>query len=202
MNVNFEEKTFEYYLNYELELRGGVVFPFGQVQEGSIGADAAAHIKTRELAVLIGLLPLAIKKGEDIGRLVKYANPLVDSRFPTLRANVLFQYKRPYYITTGRGKEYSEWSKPYYRYRIDKPTGQLDKLFRVDHHFSGVTAIYAAPAIHEATALVEAHNVKNIIENTNFVLASKLREHSCVTYATAGRISKAHSNVDKIEQLN
>ena len=49
MRVNYEEKTFESYFNNELDSRTSVYFPFGQVQEGSIGADSAAFSKNRRL---------------------------------------------------------------------------------------------------------------------------------------------------------
>jgi hypothetical protein len=49
MKPRFEEKTFESYFNTELDQRASIYFPFGQVQEGGIGADASAMSRSRRL---------------------------------------------------------------------------------------------------------------------------------------------------------
>ncbi len=49
MLPKYEEKTFESYFNTELDRRTRIYFPFGQVQEGGIGADSAAMSRDRWL---------------------------------------------------------------------------------------------------------------------------------------------------------
>jgi hypothetical protein len=113
MHVGYEEKTFEMYFNIALEKSGDVCFPFGQVQEGIIGADAAVLTRRQELIALLGLIPSAIKNGEDISEMCKTAENLackyINSDLPPMCANILFQYKRPVYMSRGRGKERKQW---------------------------------------------------------------------------------------------
>ena len=52
--AKFEEKAFESYFNIELNRRASIYFPFGQVQEGGIGADAAAMSGSRRIWRLLG----------------------------------------------------------------------------------------------------------------------------------------------------
>lgn len=61
MDAEYEEKTYENYFNAELDRRVEVYFPFGQVQEGGIGADAAAFSSDRWLWGRIGF-PLGHEK--------------------------------------------------------------------------------------------------------------------------------------------
>ena len=49
MQPKYEEKTFESYFNTELDRRSKIYFPFGQVQEGGIGADAAGFSRSKWL---------------------------------------------------------------------------------------------------------------------------------------------------------
>jgi hypothetical protein len=208
MRVGYEEKSFEIYFNIDLEKMGGICFPFGQVQEGIVGADAAAMVHRKELITLLGMIPTAIKFGENITEICKaaedFANKYINGDLPSMCANILFQYKRPTFVSNSRGTESAVWSSnPYYRYRIDTPKHQLERLLNIYSMYGGnCDIVYAAPAIKTANELYETHNNHRLIENTNYVLVDKLRGHSKYTYNSPGSHGIAFSDPEKIESPN
>lgn len=205
MLPKYEEKTFESYFNIELDRRSQIYFPFGQVQEGSIGADSASMSRNRWL-------------WERLGYPFYYPNfPGVDLRevademerhlkheirnIPSIKANLLFQYKRPEVITTANGSEWSHWNQRYFRYVIYKEQQAL--LEHIDGKF-GVKALilYASPAIVDINDLVETKQRGKIIETTNFCRASQLKGHHRNTYVRAGLHSIACSEAEELPRFD
>lgn len=113
MFCEFEEKQFEKLMDFELfdSLR---LFPIGQVFEGSLGIDSAGFTRNKHFWRMLrrfclpgihlgpNLWPL---RGEDID----------SDAFPSFRCNVFLQYKRPQYVSSKLGAEYSDWEQNYYR---------------------------------------------------------------------------------------
>ena len=206
MQPLYEEKTFESYFNIELDRRTSIYFPFGQVQEGGFGADAAGFSRNRRLWRQLGYpFPLHdLFNGADL-RHVAYAMEEHLSReirnIPSIKANLLFQYKRPEVITSKRGSEWLHWKEKYFRDDIYQEQQAL--LSHIDAKF-GVQALvlYAAPALADVNDLVEAKKRGCLIENTNFRKARDLTGHHRNTYIKAGTHSIACSEPGQLEHFD
>lgn len=203
MRVKFEEKTYEIFFNIELARRTSILFPPGQVQEGSLGFDCAACSCDRWLwETLLGhpvrVLPpfCGVSLQEMESRIGRAINEL-----PEMRANLLFQYKKPQYIKNSRGQEWSLWNEPYYRYDIYSEQQEL--LMNIDRHFCGQVFIaYASPAIHDVNELLRTHEAGGIIDASNFRTARELNGHGRNTYTKSGRCSIACSKPERISNFD
>lgn len=206
MQPRYEEKTFESYFNTELDRRTSIYFPFGQVQEGGIGADAAGYSRSHWLWWRFGypyffripfngadLREVAEEMEGHLGREIK--------NIPSMKANLLFQYKRPELITTKRGSEWTNWNQKYFRYDIYQEQQAL--LAHLASRFGGqALVLYASPALADINDLVDAKKHGCLIENTNFRLASELTGHHRNTYIKAGTYSIACSEPERFEQFD
>lgn len=214
MQPKYEEKTFESYFNGELDRKSSIYFPFGQVQEGGMGADAAGYSRSRSLWRRLGygalrdtdfrgvkLHRVAAEMERHLGREIR--------NIPKIKVNLLFQYKRPELITTSLGSEWNHWGRSYFRYDIYREQQQL--LTHLESKFgSRALVLYAAPAIEDINDLVRLKKKNKIIDNTNFRRASELANHHRNTYTKAGTYSIACSDPEhmgrfdllaKLEQL-
>lgn len=206
MNLTFEEKTYEDYFNTELSQRSKIYFPLGQVQEGRLGFDSSANSVDTELWRWLGYPNVASTQYNGVGlREVAQKMEIVLSRkinkMPQMKLNLLFQYKRPDYITTARGNEWSHWKEPYYRYVVNQK--QQDILMQIHTAFGNdVLVTYAAPAVSNVNDLVDAHISGKIIEKSNFTKAYELDNHNHNTYIQSGRHSIACSKPQEIENFN
>lgn len=204
MKAKFEEKTYENYFNTELDKHSEIYFPLGQVQEGSLGFDASSFSKSRKLWKELGhpfwfhphfrgleLREIADEMEHHLNKELRY--------IPNMKANLLFQYKRPEYITVSNGKEWSHWKQPYFRYDIYKE--QQDLLMHIHNKFkSNVHVIYASPSITDVNELV-IHR-KHILDYSNFAKAVDLQGHHRNTYISSGTHSIACSEPEEIENIN
>jgi len=205
MKVHFEEKTYESYFNNELDSKSSIYFPPGQVLEGFLGFDSAANSKHRKLWKHLGhpywfyphfsgvnLRDIAQELEEDLGDIIQ--------GIPPIKTNLLFQYKRPTYITTANGNEWHHWDKEYYRYHVYAEQHQL--LSKIDNAFGDkALVLYASPAINNLDDLVKFKQQKKIIENSNFTKASALNNHSKNTYTTSGLYSIACSEPERLQKI-
>ncbi|MBV7597078.1 hypothetical protein [Aeromonas sp. sia0103] len=206
MQPKYEEKTFESYFNTELDRRTSIYFPFGQVQEGGIGADAAAMSQDHWLWHTLGFPyrhPLRFP-GVDLREVANEMETLLQHKIrniPAIKANLLFQYKRPEVITTANGAEWSHWKQRYFRYTIYKEQQVL--LEHLERKF-GVRALilYASPALVDIDDLVNAKLNGNLIEATNFCRSAHLQKHHRNTYIRAGNYSIACSEPEKLPLLD
>lgn len=204
MRAKFEEKTYESYFNNELDRRSEIYFPLGQVQEGSLGFDASSYSRNRRLWRKLGH-PFwfhphfgGLELREIADKMEDYLGVELDN-VPEMKANLLFQYKRPEYITVSTGKEWSHWNKPYFRYDIYKE--QQNLLIHIHNTFnSKVHVIYASPSIADVNELVKVR--KDILNYSNFKNAVDLQGHKRNTYTKAGTHSVACSEPKKIENIN
>ncbi|MBQ4799990.1 hypothetical protein J8L73_12740 [Pseudoalteromonas sp. MMG006] len=204
MKSNFEEKTYESYFNNELDRKSQVYFPPGQVLEGSLGFDSSSFSKNRKLWRRLGhpywfhpdfegapLREVADEMEHFLGREI--------SNLPNMKANILFQYKRPEFITSKKGKEWKHWNKPYFRYDIYKE--QQIILNQIHDKFnSKVLVVYASPCTKDVNELI--HLRKDIIKHSNFAKAVDLNGHHKNTYVKSGTYSIACSDPSRVESLN
>lgn len=206
MRATFEEKTYENYFNIELSTQADIYFPLGQVQEGFLGFDASAFSKNRKIWRLLGW-PFQFFPSfsgvdlRDIADEMERFLSFTIENIPKMKANLLFQYKKPDYITIALGSEWSHWKKPYYRYDIYRE--QQDLLMHIAASFGNrIFIVYASPAIHDVNELVTAHINRKIIEISNFRKASELNTHYRNTYIKAGTYSIACSEPEKLDNFD
>ena len=206
MRTNFEEKSYENYFNNELSRQSKVYFPLGQVQEGYFGFDASAFSKNRKLWRWLGypfwFFPsFGGAELQDVADEMEHQLNIEIDHVPKMKANILFQYKKPEYIASSLGKEWYLWIQPYFRYDIYPEQQEL--LMHIDSHFrKKILIIYAAPAVRDINELVSIHMNSQIIEYSNFKRVADLSGHNRNTYIKAGRHSIACSEPEKIDNVN
>lgn len=204
MKSNYEEKTYEIYFNNELNKRSKIFFPPGQVQEGMLGFDSSAFSRNRYLWRRLGY-PFwfnpdfdGVYLREIADEMEYFLNKTIEN-IPHMRANILFQYKRPEFISSQSGKEWKHWNRPYYRYDIYKEQHEI--LENIHNKFLGkVLVIYASPCATDVNFLIK--NRKNIINISNFAKAIDLHDHLKNTYIEHGTYSIACSEPKKIDNIN
>lgn len=73
---------------------------------------------------------------------------------PPMKVNLLFQYKRPEYITMSTGAEWQLWNTKYFRY--DLYAQQHALLSHIETKFGqNAVVLYAAPSILDVSELVK-----------------------------------------------
>lgn len=134
------------------------ISPLAGVQEGVLGLDSVAHSRGwflwRKLGYPFWLSPqfsgvelreIAHEMEHYLGREVK--------NIPTMKVNLLFQYKRPQYITMSSGSEWHLWNQKYFRY--DLYTQQHTLLSHIETKFGNdAVVLYAAPSVVDVGDLV------------------------------------------------
>lgn len=203
MRIQYEEKTFESYFNSELDRRGIFYFPPGQVQEGSIGADAIVMSKSRWLWRRLKhpywfRLPFeGIRYREVAEEMERYLEREI-ANVPEIRGNIFFQYKRSEYMVHASAEEWRYWGVPYFRYDIDPEQQSL--LEHLHSKFSTqVLILYAAPAVQDVGELVDLHIGQQLISRTNFRPAHELAGHKRNTFVEPGAHSWACSQPVRLE---
>ena len=204
MKAKFEEKTFESYFNSELDRKSDIYFPPGQVLEGSLGFDASALTRNRRIWRRLGFpywFHPHFRGAElrDIADEMEHFLNVELENIPQMKANILFQYKRPEYIKSSNGTEWRHWNQPYFRYDIY--TEQQNLLNHIHTRFgTNILVVYAAPCTHDINELIACR--RNIIESSNFTKAADLNGHHRNTYISAGTHSIACSEPSRIESIN
>lgn len=203
MRVNFEEKTYENYFNTELGQRTPIYFPLGQVQEGDLGFDASSFSRNRRFWHALGWFvpPYPGVSLRDIADEMEAVLGIELDGIPKMKSNLLFQYKKPEYVTSRSGKEWKKWKSDYYRYSIYQEQHEL--LNHIEKKFKNqVLILYASPAINNVDDLVTAFKKRTIIENSNFRKAKELNNHHRNTYVAAGTHSIACSEYEKLKNFD
>lgn len=182
--TQFEEKTYETYLNFELthEKR---IFPPGQFFEFDIGIDAAIYSMNPIIWRIFNRRPFP--RGERLrAQLWDFAErAITDDQFPKFRVNLFIQYKRPEFITGYGGSEYKEWNQPYFRYRISST--QQNSLFHLEENISSNSIVaYACAAFWKNDDLYRFQRINQLIQNSNFVQPSNLQGHEVYTFINGG----------------
>ena len=206
MDARYEEKTFESYFNNELDRKTSIYFPLGQVQEGVLGLDSVANSRKwllwRKLGYPFWFSPQfsGVELTEIAREMEKYLGREVKN-IPSMKVNMLFQYKRPEYITMSTGAEWHLWNTKYFRY--DLYAQQHALLSHIEAKFGqNAVVLYAAPSILDVSELVKLKRAGSIIDSTNFRRASELDGHHRNTYIKSGTYSQACSEPERIENFN
>jgi hypothetical protein len=176
------------------------------VQEGTLGFDSSAFSTNRNLWRRLGF-PFwftphfrGLELREIADEMEHFLGVAIDD-LPRMKANLLFQYKRPEYIKLSSGKEWLHWNQPYFRYDIYEE--QQDLLMQIHQQFGDrILALYAAPALHDVNTLVTKKMSRQIIESSNFQQCFKLDGHHRNTYVQAGTHSVACSEPEQLEKFD
>jgi hypothetical protein len=118
-----------------------------------------------------------------------------------MKANILFQYKKPEYIISHAGTEWSSWKQSYFRYDIYLKQQRL--LSHIDASLGKkLLVVYASPAVKDVDDLVTKKINHQIINSSNFSKAKNLNNHKTNTYIEEGTYSLAFSESERIDNLN
>jgi hypothetical protein len=120
---------------------------------------------------------------------------------PSIKANLLIQYKRPKFIQKANGKEWVHWNEPYFRYDIN-PSQQILLAHLHQKFGSKALVMYASPAVPDTVHLVNLKQQNKIIESTNFCKSISLSGHHRNTYTEAGLHSIACSDPVQLERFD
>ena len=205
MRVDYEEKTYESYFNSELSSRTPIYFPIGQALEGFLGFDSSFYSTEILLFSLFGYTsPSSYPKGvllRDIADEMENFLNISIKKTPEFKTNLLFQFKKPEYISSPRGREWSYWKTPYFRYEIylkqQNLLSHIAKSFRKD-----VFLCYASPALKDVNDLVRASQKKKIIDSSNFRKVLELDGHHVNTYTQSGKDSIACSEKETLNNFD
>lgn len=206
MTTYFEEKTYENYFNIELDRRSSIFFPLGQVQEGFLGFDSSANSRNRRLWRWLGYPFLFFPQFSGIefremAHMIEHNLETYIDSLPSMKANLLFQYKRPEYIKTRFGKEWKHWKAPYFRYDIYEKQQKL--LTDIENRFQNrILIVYASTTARNVDELVQQKLNGSIIKSSNFTRSCDLNGHKRNTYINSGTYSIACSKPKKIENLD
>lgn len=207
MKATFEEKTYESYFNSELDRKSKIYYPIGQAQEGLLGFDSSAYSLSRSLWRRLGH-PFYIFPDyggayfADIAEhMERFLSEEINHIPDKLKVNLLFQYKRPEYITRPYGKQWAAWGMDYFRYEI---YGRQQILLKRIHDDMGdkVLVTYACPAMYDHNDLVHAKIRGEIIQRSNFTKAVDLDAHHWNTFSEAGIHSIGFSEPEQIKSFD
>ena len=204
MRAQFEEKTYEQHLTAELT-DSRTFFPPGQVLENVLGFDVALRTGDRHFWRLFrhmypfwremmfmappGVLPESMWWRE-LERGLEF--------FPRFKFNCFLQVKRPDRMVRSDAAEYECWNAPYFRYGIQQH--QQNALELLTQKTSGKAIVaYACPAFYTFSDLWAAVRDGQLVRQSNFCEAEKLKGHGRYTYIEAGNIGIGHSEPTPIE---
>jgi hypothetical protein len=204
MQCKFEEKQYEQPLNYELAWRRNVI-PAGQVFENSVAIDAAIFSRNPKFwdlwktagstsAWRSGLI-LTPELWDNVERKLNEAD------FPKFKFNLLVQHKRPEYIKSRAGSEYSYWNQPYFRYDLEQD--QQGILYTLEKRVSSeAIVVYACPSFWTKKELFKFMHGSKLVENSNFVQPSILQGHKRYAFVAAGNIGRPFSEPTETSSFN
>lgn len=204
ISAEFEERTYEKYFGYELQLRPKQTFSPGQCAEFYLGFDEAFDIPLRHFwrnfPELLsrwwrGLPGISLDEVED------FFTQMSDS-LPPFRFNLFAQFKRPVFVMGHMGAEWRHWSSPYYRYKIVKH--QHEALERIHKAASGRAAcIYASAAFIQNRDLYSYAEKGKVISESNIASVEALgTSHTAFTYQKPGRFGIACSEPEAVSSPN
>ena len=119
---------------------------------------------------------------------------------PSFRLNLFLQHKRPEYLSAPNAKEWYLWKKPYFRFDIE-PHQQVVLEAAIAAVGSAALVAYSCPALEAASKLYDAIEHRTLVEATNFVEASGLKDHKRYTFSAGGTSGWACSDPERIRPL-
>jgi hypothetical protein len=203
MQCKFEEKQYEQPLNFELAWRRNVL-PAGQVFENTVATDAFIFSrnlkfwnlwKTGSTSAWRSGLILTPELWDDVEKKLNKAD------FPKFKFNLLVQHKRPEYIKSRAGNEYSYWNQPYFRYDLEED--QQGILYTLEKRVSSeAIVVYACPSFWTKQELFKFIHSSKLVENSDFVQPSILQGHSRYAFVAGGNIRRACSEPKETTPFN
>ena len=199
-HAEFEEKEYENPLNIELLFNKSTnIWAPGQVFEEHFGIDSALLATHPTFWKLFN--PNHSKIGISLNdfnwgyimRKVNKKRPL-----PKFKTNLLLQVKRPEH-RLGVNSKYAVFGidKEYWQFKLTNH--QQKALEKLSEKISTKALIcYASPAFHLLEDLYKNIENSTLIQNSTFVQAIKLRNHTKWVYNKAGTTGLACSKVEKI----
>jgi len=214
MWTEFEEKSYEQYMNIELTF-GHHLLPIGQKLEASCGFDAGLFTihgqfwryiqgEHKNLTRLYQIPYCTAEKIIDFIRggeesiIFSTCESLIRTTKSRFKFNTFIQYKRPQYLTNAKAREWRYWYRPYYRYNIRRRQQQLlEQLSQKVKAFAVV--VYAAPAFYTWKDLLENYRNGTLVKLSNFRKAEDLKGHRVFTYDQPGSSGRAFSEASSFE---
>ncbi len=168
----FEEKQYENAANLELARNSPRVFPPGQVLENILGYDVAAEPGDNKIWEL---LDICIPPGVVLVPNFWEGAPKKpkDKNLPSSLVSLIFQYKRPFYISTANGSQWDHWGKPYFRFQIYNNQHRILNILESNLNRSAVVR-YASPAFYKYAELEGYQLDQIVLENTGFIAPSDI----------------------------
>jgi hypothetical protein len=200
VNVDFSEEQFRSYLNSELVSNHQIFIPT-QPAESTMAVDAIMNSQNHTFWNMWEQIIHGTVVTENLWDGTSEPNPHHLDFNISFRANLFIQHKRPEYLFRRDSKEYNNWNQNYFRYKLD--LDQQSDLSRLESNVSHNDAlvIYACPACPTFAELHSSAMSQRIVENSNFVKASDLDNHSRYTFISGGTEGLAFSEPSKIKSL-
>lgn len=192
MIATFEEKQFESAVTSEIA-RGSLdnqVYSSGQVLEHILGYDAAADAQARHIIWKV----LDIPRPRGVTLLPRHwpvgSQPRKES-LPGQMISLIFQYKRPEYMTRSNSLQWTLWNAPYYRF--ERSPLQHNILRSLERQLGAAAVVrYAAPAFHRLADLELAQISGMVLKQTGFVRPSTIGSHTVWTYRSPGNVGRGN----------
>ena len=178
-DAEFEEKEYEIPLYMELVASASNIWPPGQVLEEHFGFDAAVLATGLGFWSRLGFpVPLEGVVMDHLNWGFIWRRVGHRRRLPTFGTNLMLQVKRPQFLRRRtRGLASKGLSNPYWRFPIREH--QQQALARVASKLGHRALVaYACAAFHELSTLYQCIEHQGLVDNSTFVKAQRLHNHS------------------------
>jgi hypothetical protein len=195
--AEFEEKQYEMPANIELGLQHAAVFAAGQVLEAVVGYDVAAHPpQNAPIWRLVGVnAPPGLQLVPNLWQRAR-VRPR-SAALPSTYVSLIFQYKRPQYLSTSLALQWHHWGGSYYRFPIVRH--QQDTLEALENALGARAAVRYACAAFWTYGNLQTHQAsQSVLANSTFVPPASLVGHQVWTYnapGTAGFANPRHEEI-------
>lgn len=200
MLAEFEEKTYEQHLTFELLHSRRLFFPPGQVLENIVGFDVALRTSNSAFWKLFSHMSpwwhhmfFMYPKGAQLRHEWWQELEQGIEHFPKFKFNCFIQTKRPDRMVRFDAAEYSSWERPYFRYNTF-PSQQMALESLAQKTSGKAIVVYACPAFHTFAELWAAINSGQLVKLSNFCEIAKLKGHSRYSFVSSGNVGVAHSD--------
>lgn len=197
--AEFEEKEYENPTSAQLLQGSQYLWPPGQALEFTLGFDAALRVQQTAFWGLWGMTP-PTGAVLNAGWWRAYRNAPAPT-LPPFRLNLFVQYKRPFYVSTRSGREWSHWNCCYYRFPITPHQQAALEELSTGLGAQGLV-VYASPDFHTHAELYTHIQNQHLVSRSNFVKASTLQGHGTYTYSQAGINGIACSDPKEVPSID
>jgi len=195
--AEFEEKQYEVPANIELGVQHAAVFAAGQVLEAVVGYDVAAHPPQNALIwrLVGGNAPAGLQLVPNLWQRARVQPK--SPELPSTYVSLIFQYKRPQYLSTSLALQWNYWGTPYFRFPILQH--QQDTLAILENALGArATVRYACAAFWTYNELQTHQTAREVLDHSTFVSPSSLVGHQVWTYNAPGTAGYANPRREEI----